>query len=71
MVASHGSNLSKGAAILINPSRSYHLREEIIADNGSYILLFITINDFDVILINVYAPNVDTPTFFQRLLTIL
>ena len=62
---SHGSNLSKGTAILIKPSLSYDVKDVILDDNGRFVILFLSVLDFNLALINIYAPNLDNPSIIR------
>lgn len=64
---SNASNNSKGVLILLHRGLQYECKNEIIDDNGRYIILEIQIEDTILVLCNLYAPNQDTPDFFMEL----
>lgn len=54
---SHGTNHSKGVAILFNPKLDVRI-ENVIADKeGRYILLEVSLYDSTFLLCNIYSPN--------------
>jgi exonuclease III len=61
MYFSHGSNHSKGVAILINPNVDYDVKECVVDSQGRYILLDVVINNVAFVLVNVYAPTSNSP----------
>jgi len=63
---SHGTNDSKGVAILFEQNSNYKVLD-ISESEGRLILLRLTIGSKDIVLINVYAPNTDDVTFFQNI----
>jgi exonuclease III len=59
VIFSHGTNDSKGAAILL-PKDTEYLEENIYRDiDGRYIVMTIKINDSELCIINAYAPTGD------------
>ena len=53
-----GSNCSRGVAILIKPSASFMLIDcKYLDSNGRTLLLNCTIDDIELCLVNIYAPN--------------
>ena len=65
----HGSKTNaRGVAILINKNFEHKVLNMINDEVGNFLLLDIKINnDVTVRLINIYAPNKDTPAFFNKL----
>ena len=63
----HGSSNSKGVMILINKKLNITVHNMITSKQGRYILLYVTILHRKWLLVNIYAPNIDTPTFFEEL----
>ena len=57
IVCNHGTKHSKGVMILINPKYDAEIVSVEKDNNGRLIILDIKINDSNVILINIYAPN--------------
>lgn len=64
---SAGSTKSRGVAILINKYLQFKLQHEIKDDDGRIILILAEIQGQTIILGNIYAPNIDNPTFFANL----
>ena len=54
---SHGESNKKGVAILINNRLDYKIVEKIDDPEGRFIVLNITVDDIDFVLINFYAPT--------------
>ena len=64
----NGSSNSRGVAILINRNFFCNVRQ-IRSDNGGrYIAIEIEVNNYVCTVINLYAPNSDSPGFFTNLL---
>ena len=55
---------SRGVAVLIKPNFEYKIRETIANKEGNLLILDIILNDISVRLINVYAPNIDSPNYY-------
>ena len=64
---SHGSNLSKGVAILCKPAMSYSVNHIIIDTDGRYIILNLNIENVTIELINVYCHNVDRTDLISKI----
>ena len=64
---SHGSNLSRGVAILINPSLSFSISHSFSDIFGRYLILSLNIHGEPLTLINVYGPNIDGATTFNNI----
>lgn len=58
---------SRGVGILFKNTFEYRLHNEIIDEEGRYIILEITIHDKKMLFVNVYGPNEDDPVFFDNL----
>ena len=56
MLLSHGTNNSKGVAILFNKNLDYEVIAKHIDCDGRYIILDLKIQDTPMVLVNVYAP---------------
>ena len=54
---SHGESNKKGVAILVNNKLDYKVNEEIVDENGRYIILNISVDGTDFLLVNFYAPT--------------
>ena len=53
----HGSSHSKGVMILLNPKLDYQIDEEVRDKNGRFLSAKITLDNCQIVLANVYAPN--------------
>ena len=65
----HGSNHSRGVAILIRKSFDFKLKSIRSDEEGRYLILETTIQDVPFLLVNIYAPNTTSKQslFFQTL----
>ena len=65
----HGSNHSRGVAILIRKSFDFKLKSIRSDEEGRYLILETAIQDVSFLLVNIYAPNTTTKQslFFQTL----
>ena len=54
---SRGTNRSRGVAVLFNRKQVYDIRNDIIDNNGRYIIFDLYINETKYKFINIYAPN--------------
>ena len=63
---------SGGVLIAIDKNFEYKIHDKINSDEGIYIILDIEIIDIArVLIINLYAPNEDSPLFFEKLFKII
>ena len=67
VVYSHGSSRSRGVCILFNPKLDFSIVHSSIDTHGRYILLDIKFSSHIFTLVGVYAPNTDSPLFFDLL----
>ena len=65
--SSHGTNKSKGVAILFKPSFPLVVLHTTEDNDSRYLILQLQINNQDVILINVYGPNIDSRVTFLEI----
>ena len=63
---SHGKSDAKGVAILFNKNLPIQIHNFVNDDNGRFILLYATLFNNKWLLANVYAPNTDSPDFFDN-----
>lgn len=63
---SHGTSSSKGVAILIDKKLNYKINSETRDDQGRFLILSVTIDDFDLVIASIYAPNEDDESFFAN-----
>ena len=68
---SHGSTNSRGVLILIKDTSVYSIHDCKTDNEGRYIILDITIDDYRVTLGNIYGPNNDDPDFFIHFIAAL
>ena len=66
---SHGTNHSKGVAILFNPKLDVHIESSAADKNGRYLLLEASIYESTFLFCNIYSPNDNNSqnTFFSNL----
>lgn len=64
ILCSNGTSNSKGVLILFKRKLQYEIKNVIKDTNGRYLVLEIVIEETELILVNVYAPNNDSPEFF-------
>lgn len=69
VVYSHYNSKARGVAILFRKGLDYQIHKKKVCSVGRYIILEIEINDLLFVLVNVYAPNEDSPKFFEMLFT--
>lgn len=64
---SHGSSASRGSCILFNPSLDVTVLNSKLDNHGRFIILDVQILDKTYSIVCIYAPNIDSPSFFDRL----
>ena len=64
---SHGETNARGVCILFSKKLQFTVHNVIRDKNSCYLILYITISQTKVLLVNVYAPNRDVPEFFKEL----
>jgi len=62
---------ARGVAILINKNVPFTPSSSILDPNGRFVIVTGKLYDNEVILANVYAPNLDDPQFFSRFIKLL
>ena len=62
---------SRGVAIFLYNNFEYKLIHSGSDTDGNLLYVDINIGSIPVRIINIYAPNVDTPTFFQNISTLI
>ena len=67
--ASHGTNSSRGVAVLISSRLDYNVRQVLSDSDGRVVNILLDIEDETINLVNVYAPSSDCQrrTFFSNL----
>ena len=68
---SHGTTGARGVAILIKKTLNHKIVATRKDKEGRILILEICINEKKYIIANIYAPNKDTPEFFEELYTLL
>ena len=66
---SHGSPTARGVAILFAKNFQVTVHNVIQDSNGRYIVLYVSIEGKKFLISNIYAPNIDDPTFFENWFT--
>ena len=56
---------SRGVAILFGSNIDYKLLQVERDENGNLLILLIKVCDIDILIVNIYAPNSDSPDFFE------
>ena len=64
---SYGSSNSRGTAILFNRNIDIQVKNYYIDENGNYVILDLCYEESCFTLINLYGPNTDTPSFFEKI----
>ena len=62
---SHGSRDSCGTCILFSRKLQIDVHNVITDESGRFILLYVSMNKCKFVISSVYAPNRDSPEFFQ------
>ena len=57
---------ARGMAILLGKNFEYKLFSIQKYNTGNFLSILLTLNDFSIRLVNTYAPNSDSPLFFQQ-----
>jgi exonuclease III len=68
---SSNNSQSRGVAILFNNNFDFKITKKITDKDGNFLIVKIKTSSQDIVLINVYGPNRDNPTFYQNLQNIL
>ena len=64
--ASYSSN-SRGVAVMFMKKFEFKINDVKRDRNGNFILISFSMKDTDILLVNVYGPNRDTPAFYEEL----
>ena len=66
----HGKRDSKGVMVLFKPNMDIDiLKIECVVEEGRVLLVDVNMNNIEMLLVNIYAPNADSPDFFKELFT--
>ena len=68
IICSSFTSNSRGVAILFNNNCELEVHEIVKDDTGNFLVVDVTIEGLKLILVNIYGPNVDSPTFYSNLL---
>ena len=68
IIFDHGESNARGCAILIVKHVKSTVKKVSKSSDGRYLIVQLTLNNLEVVLCNVYAPNVDNPQYFQKYL---
>ena len=66
-IFAHGTNNSRGVCVLVNPKFQGKISNILCDQEGRYILCDIWHDDVLCTMANIYAPNSDSPGFFQQI----
>ena len=67
IIFSHGASNSKGVAILFRKNLGFRIKSKFSDTQGRILGAHIILENRDILLVNVYAPNDDDPSFFDQL----
>ena len=62
----HGTSNTKGVGILLSKNCQMTVHNVIKSDEGRFLILYVTWKCMKIVLANIYAPNRDSPEFFQK-----
>ena len=65
----NGNQKKAGEAILISDKIDLKIKNVIRGKDGHYIMIKGSIQEEDVIIINIYAPNIGAPQYIRQMLT--
>ena len=65
----HGTSAARGVAILINRKFYTNVLRSHLDESGRYIIVDVETNECVLTIINIYAPNFDSPGFFEAVLS--
>lgn len=71
IIFNHGSNFSKGVAVLFQKHIPVQIESTRCDLDGRFLILDLNISDYLLVLVNVYAPNEDLPQFYENLFTVI
>jgi exonuclease III len=67
IICSSFTSNSRGVAILFNNNCELEVHEIVKDDTGNFLVVDVTIEGLKLILVNIYGPNIDSPTFYSNL----
>lgn len=57
-------SISGGVVILLNKNCEIKVHNEFNHNSGNYIILDVTVDTLNFIIVNIYGPNTDSPEFY-------
>ena len=67
----NGNQKKAGVAILISDKIGFKIKNVTIDKEGHYVMIKGSIQEEDITIINIYAPNLEAPQYIRQLLTAL
>ena len=71
IIFSHGENDARGVMIMFKPNLKVKCKQISYSVDGRYLICDVNIEGQDLMLVNVYAPNCDRPSFFIHLFEVM
>ena len=71
IIFDHGETNSKGVAIMFRPGLNVMFGEVFKSNVGCFIVMDVNIDQQDLALINIYAPNEDSPDFLVNVIDVM
>ena len=65
----NGNQKKAGVAILLSGKMDFKIKDVIRDKEGHYIMIKRSIQEEDITIVNVYAPNIGTPQYIRQILT--
>ena len=65
----NGNQKKAGVAILISDKINFKIKNVTRAKEGHYIMIKGSIQEENITIINIYAPNIGTPQYIRQMLT--
>ena len=65
---SHGNSQLRGVAICVSKNINLQVHNVIWSNDGRYLILYATFLEKKWLLVNIYAPNKDEPSFFTEIM---
>ena len=65
----YGDQKKAGVAVLISDKRDFKIKAMKRHKEGHYIIIKGSIQDEDITIINIYAPNIGAPQYIRQMLT--
>ena len=65
----NGNQKKAGVAILISYKIDFKIKTVIRDKDGHYIMIKVSIQEEDITIVNIYAPNIGAPQYIRQMLT--